>query len=76
MEQNKLVLLANDKIMLNQVRDYLFNYLQSLALAAVFTEVKDTKGLKEAGDVVRAGLDKLEAEFSNESKKRNMESSE
>ena len=66
----KLNRFTKDKEMMLEVKDYLFNYLKHMALERVFETGKETTGLKEAGEAISQGFDKMEAEFSEKVEKK------
>lgn len=66
---DKLNKFTKDPELVNQVKDYLFTYLKTMALERVF-EGKDITGLKEAGEMVKIGFDKLESEYADKVEKK------
>lgn len=66
---DKLNKFTKDKEMMLQVKDYLFRCLKEMALERVFIAGKDITGLKEAGEMVSIGFDKMEAEFADKVEK-------
>ena len=66
---DKLNNFSRDKILLNLVKDYLFTHLKQTALDRVFNG-KDIVGLKEAGEMVARGFDKMEVEFTDKVEKK------
>ena len=60
---DKLHKFTLDKDMMLQVKDYLFTHMKNTALQRVFTTGEAITGLKEAGEIITTGFDKMENEF-------------